>query len=475
MTNGTESRGTKRTSPSLDCADPDDETTESAFKRFRFTYPDVEPQQAPEDVIELPSRMDPDHLFTIEGLEEDDELWDKEAIPIKRAQEEILEEGAEEDAMVQGGVRHKRWWFWDGDVVVRLRKEMRLYKLHARMLGRYLKGFRERLETDDTGETVDGLQVLDEDETVANWDLMCLLLYNPKAFGHPVAHWDDVVAVLALSRRYGCLRFREAAACLLSTVCPTTLPSFTQLHRLGRIVGGSRACRVHVVHLAIEYNLPELLPAALLELADLGTRDIVLGIPTKDGGVVRLDDDVVPHVVLGREQLLKVRREVVFGFLWKIAYPAPGFYAEQITRGCPCAVVRDGYTCQRWLLRLGEDWDSHAEEMWEWRGVHRALRGLGEDAREYVQEYLCHSCRTMLEVEMAKGRRAVWLRLPSMFGLGNWFELQRKGRAAREQEFAWFVRDEEERIQRGEGEEDWSSHNKTVFDSRYHDPGIERC
>ncbi|KAI0050987.1 hypothetical protein FA95DRAFT_1676310 [Auriscalpium vulgare] len=489
-------RGTKRSFVAEDSVasllDPSDgeDFVEQAYKRQRYDY--VRPTPAPEAIMDDPWEWDPDYKFVpdnalpiftesraISSSHKRGLRWNMRDIfytDTPKAESARAKKRRLKRKAAEGGKRHVKWWFADGDVVIRA--EGKMFKVHRKVLEDHLRGMREMLEdaTEQSkdAEKVDGAMVFDDDdESASNWELMCLLLYHPRRWNVKLyIQWDDVRALLALSRRYCCLRFRDAAVHALSTFCPTKLENFD--HRLTNacIIGKQPSTFAAAVNLILEYDIPELLPSALFAVAERSYMEMLFGVP---GDPERrpqeiLDDAILLRIASGRERLLQMRRDVIFASLRTVSHPThDGYVALKMSYGCTGAEIRHAYTCQQWYLRLARDWDEHRDEMFEEGGVTRALQALHPSAWKKMRKHLCPSCWERFVRDMRRGRREVWRRLPMLFGLGDWYELARKASEVRERDFAWYLQEEAKRVRNGEVEVDWAKRENwpdAVFHSR---------
>ncbi|KAI0051616.1 hypothetical protein FA95DRAFT_242867 [Auriscalpium vulgare] len=130
-------------------------------------------------------------------------------------------------------VQHPRWWLNDGDVIISVgrqageREHRVLFKLHKDVLCRHLKPFHDMLSEDSAVPEAGKLDrepvILWETENAVQWSLIATILYTPQEFGVEPVLVEDIENLLEMSVQMQCIRFREAAVSMISTIYPVTL------------------------------------------------------------------------------------------------------------------------------------------------------------------------------------------------------------------------------------------------------------
>ena len=267
--------------------------------------------------------------------------------------------------------------------------------------------------------------------------------------------WRTVTVLLEASRKYVCLPLRAAAIHHLSRLYPTSLEGW---HR--RVAGapapapaGPHAC---ALRLAREYEIAEIMPAVyyMLSMEDEGRLwdgwDVG-GAGAGVGGKVVLPRAEVRTVLRGLGMIRRGRQDAVFDFVRGMGVGPDGTARRRASGRCAGLALR-GYRCGHFLARLAHDWEAEAAAEGG-AGVYRrgdgarhdALKVLGRGARRVAGQYLCGGCRGAFKREMMQGQRRVWFRLPVVFGLGTWFDIEERVRRQRDDMFDWFVKQERER------------------------------
>ncbi|KAI0058033.1 hypothetical protein BV25DRAFT_1994624 [Artomyces pyxidatus] len=334
-------------------------------------------------------------------------------------------------------VQHPDWWYRDGDVIISVSRTLAdpqdriLFKLHRATLGDHLDPFHTLFEIDLPGgpeDTMDDVPViLAYTDTAVQWSLMCLLrqCHDRQEFKFDVLY-DDVVDLLHLSDKYQCLRFREAAVWLLSSAFPTKLENWRKKNAKSRIVGGPSKAIIHIyTDMVLRYNIPEILPALRLSLSGQSPAQLIRGWPDGNGGVLRLPREEVFRIIRGRERLVKARQDVIFETFknFRLGGPERGLWAYCDRQS------GHGNLCKLWLSRLARDWERRGVEVYH---IHSALRILGSEARHAMKKQLCEMCWRVFKQRLTRGQRKVWQSLPYIFGMGDWFEVEKRAKIARE-------------------------------------------
>ena len=166
--------------------------------------------------------------------------------------------------------------------------------------------------------------------------------------------------------------------------------------------------------------------------------------------------EILARILRGRAHLQTARRDIIFGFLQDIPsfpddlgkkpddpdaeYP---FYGYKFSEGCrsPSKIEvpqLDGVSCASALKALmTEMWTLEARRFTKDRLLPKprhALRilPLRVDAqwgnKEEWLEDLCPSCLNKFKFEMMRGQRELWSKLPEIFGMKSWLDIEIESR-----------------------------------------------
>ncbi|KAI0321219.1 hypothetical protein OF83DRAFT_1100772 [Amylostereum chailletii] len=335
-------------------------------------------------------------------------------------------------------VLHEHWQLDEGDIFIKAVRTVNdlshcvLFKVHRTMLAAHLEPFFYMFEDDTapvpTEETREGLPVIvTQQETAENWLLMLQLLYMPRTYGNTgVVIWRDVVALLELSHKYACARFREAAVAFLTSEWPTRLDNF--VHRDSKIMSvPQRNIAARVLDIALRYDIPQVLPAVYMELARYPPPQLLGEWTLDDGERITIAADEVGRILRGREQVLRMRRVYTLRYL-------NGFNAAARVQ-CESRHRCRGYSCAEWMARLARDGEEHAAAFYD--DPAKALQILDERCVSAMRDFVCEECRARFKWSMTDGQKEAWLMVPQAFGLGTWFDVERRAHRTVEALFVW--------------------------------------
>ncbi|KAI0315285.1 hypothetical protein OF83DRAFT_1173967 [Amylostereum chailletii] len=344
--------------------------------------------------------------------------------------------------------RHPHWYLTEGDIIIRA--DHILFKLKHEHLCLHSPVLKKLIEqtVSENKVTIKGVPVLDSDfATAREWALMCLVIYNDNPFPKRPALLEDVVTLLELSRTLQSLFLRHIAMDILASEYPITLAGYQKVALAGRRSIVPIHILIHSIHIALEYEIPMILPVAMMELARHSPSDIILG--HQEGGLLhrtRLrDKEVLARVLLGRERLLNGRHDFTLGFLQKVPLPTDKRTTRHWVSGSTFSpactnppfdvkyaewkkIVEEArLDCRTWLLYVGRDFHKHWDQMYGATESHdvisRAFCPLKDGALRDLEAPLCKKCRDKVREDMHKGMQQLWMSVPSAFGMGTWFDI----------------------------------------------------
>ncbi|KAI0050153.1 hypothetical protein FA95DRAFT_688789 [Auriscalpium vulgare] len=311
-----------------------------------------------------------------------------------------------------------------------------MFRLHKEALAENMEFFESLFEMPHGGDNVDGAPMLEVGETAVQWALICVLLYTPQEFGATPVLYSDIATLLDFSSRFQCIHFREAAVSLLSTFLPTRLENYLQRRRLCKVVGPQHL-HAHVHALLLTHKIPELLPLARFQIACSSLEQLFNGwTDASTGETLRLPRSELARVLRGRDEVLRVRRDIALSCL---RLHMLFRYDFRFTTNCTARRTPLDNDCSIALTDVVTEMRKAADTVYAPR---LALAPLDRATRERLRKLLCGNCRAALRSRMARGQRHIWMCLPQMFGMGDWFEVERHGATVRKLEFQWAMKKE---------------------------------
>ncbi|VDB91640.1 unnamed protein product [Peniophora sp. CBMAI 1063] len=275
------------------------------------------------------------------------------------------------------------------------------------------------------------------DETPEDWELMCRVLFRPDVITAQAHHWDDIGRLLELSRKYNCLSLRHAAVHFLSTAFPTTFKGYknrdTDERMLDKILGLPLYWQAEaLLRFALPYRLMELLPMIRFEVVARHTiEELILGWPENEGRpAMQVPDDELQRLLKGQEALLHMRRRYTLAPLVNISRVDP----VRIS----CTHTNDGYSCHHALALLADELLKN-EKAWTEK---YALHSLDGRISRLMRPYVCTNCFTALKIKLAAAQRQAWKLVPTVFGMGSWYEVEMRAKNVLSADYEWWLNKE---------------------------------
>ncbi|PIL26456.1 hypothetical protein GSI_12214 [Ganoderma sinense ZZ0214-1] len=210
--------------------------------------------------------------------------------------------------------------------------------------------------------------------------------------------FPELFAVIRLSHKYNIEDLLEQGLYILKTFYTTSFHQFTsEAYRNVNLLEPNHVHHIGAVNLARLTNTPSVLPVALYYCCGLSGK-VMDGWTREMGDTEYLSAQDIRAVLTGRDQLARK------GF-WMLV----NIFKEEPSMGCTmrsaCAISLAG------LIR-GTRWDG--------AGDYDVLDSWEPAIKRYAKELdICKQCRDALLKRDVKERRAIWARLPSMFGLSE--------------------------------------------------------
>ncbi|KAJ7070058.1 hypothetical protein C8F01DRAFT_542043 [Mycena amicta] len=298
--------------------------------------------------------------------------------------------------------RSPHYWFDEGSVILQVEStQFRVAKSILAMHSTVLRDmFTLPLPADEPLVENCPVVILPGD-TAEDWARLLSAMY-PKSFLRPEKSlFPLLAAVLRLGKKYDMPRFRQEALSQLKREFPATLDELDQIASNGYwqyIYHGKSAKRTlaGVISLARETGIYSVLPVAFYHLKP--SED------TKD--LLSLSDRVVQ--LEGRLALLRLQEETTMKWLRPCEESEDG-------RKIPCDECAQSTVCQSALKETAFT-------------TLRSIAGKEHVLDEWDEDWeqgLCRFCTEAAKAIHEEGRRECWRRLPSVFGLPDWEELEK--------------------------------------------------
>ncbi|PPQ98086.1 hypothetical protein CVT26_003256 [Gymnopilus dilepis] len=337
------------------------------------------------------------------------------------------------------------FWFRDGNIVIIAGSAA--FKVHRGQLERHSEVFSDlfSLPQPDNPELVDGCPCVELQDSPSDVFYFLSALYDGLYFKKPrSSDFPAVAAVLRLSSKYLVEHLRQHCLARLTCDWPTRLVDWDTRERrctdeTGRYVPRDFCAHpILVIELALDMNLPAILPAALYDLSRYGPSKIMSGttspITAYERVVIRQTNSPLPPfekpVRLSRELLCRTLRgrEATQHYMAR-------FIAKELHCRSPAV------DC---LNRTGEKGDNPSRSCHEsfyfiMLNILRSVGGIAcgrdadplytliqaaemlsrtdfSDGQRQCGLKLCQPCKADFAEATAKAREEVWSLLPQWFG-----------------------------------------------------------
>ncbi|KAJ6455908.1 hypothetical protein C8R47DRAFT_1228074 [Mycena vitilis] len=301
-------------------------------------------------------------------------------------------------------VRADQLWFEDGGIIVKA--ETTLFRLSRGVLIIQSPIFADlfSLPQPSDAETMDGCAVVTIPDAAADATVFFRAIFDSSFFeGYPVRTTFEVLAgVLRLSSKYEVEHLRRRALVHLSSRFPTMLedwdrPGFHRIHTASSKL-------IPLIELAHQCRAPWILPTVYYRLGC----EIETNLSLLIRGKGRLSDDDQISFVRGsslqREETRAVARFLHDPPIIDGCMSSEQCAEEKLSALDDAADECDVSPCIPLDIWIEDDWDR--------------LPGL------------CAVCLPALRDSHEKARQALWARIPKMYGLPPWEELEQLKRAA---------------------------------------------
>ncbi|KDR70044.1 hypothetical protein GALMADRAFT_76823 [Galerina marginata CBS 339.88] len=334
------------------------------------------------------------------------------------------------------------FWFRDGNIVIIAGSAA--FKVHRGQLERHSEVFSDlfSLPQPSDQELVDGCSSVELQDPPSDVFYFLSALYDGLYFKRPrSSNFPAIAAVLRLSSKYLVEHLRQRCLARLDTDWPSKLIEWDSRERRSTDENGRYAPRDHCAHpilvieLALDMNLPTILPAALYDLSRYGPSKIMVGTtsptsafdriisqltasPLPPERPVRLSRDLLCRTLRGRE----ATQRYMAGFIAKELHcraPATDCLnsAEKESSSRPCH--ESFYFIMLNILRsvggiaCGRDADPLYTLI---QAADMLTRTDFSDGQRQCGLKLCQTCKVDFAEATSKAREEVWSLLPQWFG-----------------------------------------------------------
>lgn len=332
--------------------------------------------------------------------------------------------------------RHQDLWFEDGSIVIAGSDIS--FRLHRGVLARHSGVFKDtfQIPQGEQSLTVDGCPAVQLHDPGEHLILLFTILYDgakeyvhlpplvAKAFTHtpsasPLFRRTDAVEfktlriLLRLAFKYDIAHIQAELLTRLGARFAHDFDAWDDESGEGRLIQMRRADAIAVVNLARAYALPQLLPAALFECAQLPAGELLAPVvysrnagPGGAPDAEQLSADDVRLVLTARDALARRAAWVRRLLLDDADYEGPACATGPECRAARYELVRE----------LAGDADSvfHA---------HNPLVRVVEqvaDVMDTEEIHLCEACVEAMKDSQSYERRAVWKELGNILNVENW-------------------------------------------------------
>ncbi|RDB17298.1 hypothetical protein Hypma_001918 [Hypsizygus marmoreus] len=288
-------------------------------------------------------------------------------------------------------------WFDDGSVI--LNAENTLFRVHRSILSSHSSVFDDLLGALSSEVQVDGCPVLTVQDSAEDMSHFLKALTDRSYYREKDAQSIEITSsILRLSMKYCVDHLRDEASSRLQYEFPASLESYDR-RTLGSRIKSGRGYIVDCISLMREVGLISALPTCFLTLGQYRLPDILNGKLRPDGSraILPLEDQRI--CVTGIYELHVAIAQEMYGWV-------------DIEPGDVRTCKRVGCSDSRFRLSASL-----------WKPTNdKPLKML----RQWWPEWLvglCGTCASDAKEEYEAGRRRIWERLPSFFGLPNWKDM----------------------------------------------------
>ncbi|KAL6308611.1 hypothetical protein BKA93DRAFT_877309 [Sparassis latifolia] len=290
--------------------------------------------------------------------------------------------------------RHAKLWFDDGNVIlvagrVAVRVHAGLISCDSLVIRTILKPHQHLLQTSD-------LPTIHLTDSASDLEALLWMMYDGRMYfgltSDPV-EFSVISSLIRLGHKYKIADIRDNALQRLHSCFPTNFEDWCTFNADGSSYITMQANdAIGAVNLARLTRSDTILPSALYACCCLSTRVILHGVRRADGFLEKLSSEDIDRCVEGRLKLMEANtRELAWVLDMKEASPK----------------CKDKETCARKLRKLPGKALLEAQGRIHARAKWRDLDQLG----------VCSRCLEIVKRQELRGRRKVWLKLPSYMGV----------------------------------------------------------
>ncbi|KAF7298288.1 BTB domain-containing protein [Mycena kentingensis (nom. inval.)] len=294
-------------------------------------------------------------------------------------------------------------WFSDCGLVIRA--ENTVYRVSRDFMAIHSPIFRDMLAlpSPPNVETFDGCPLVFLPDSEANFTpfLKALFYHDYLSIGLNSNQLSVLASILRMSHKYEVTSLRKRAATHLSAVFPTTLADYDSLTTKKIDLAVSDLTMYEVIDVARLTGLDWVLPTAFYEAVKLcDERDLLR--------CSMAEDDKLRWVVGCRTMTVNETGEMV-DFLWN----------PLIVPYCARRMCEEARISARRLSEIDRKY-SRAELCF----MPLELWNNGDWKDKNIADDVCAACLTALKRAHTRARESFWRRLPSIFDLPDWDELE---------------------------------------------------
>ncbi|KAH9481913.1 hypothetical protein JR316_0006443 [Psilocybe cubensis] len=294
-------------------------------------------------------------------------------------------------------VRHPDFYFSDGSVVIIVEKTA--FRVHQSLLARHSDVFKGMWEVPQPqrADTYDGCPSVILQDSVNDFVDVMKVLYDTFHFDKinpdtSLSHLITFIAgILRISTKYNMLQLRNKCIDIIQEKFPSSLKGCDEVLTRGIKYVPSEIVRI--IPLARETTVPKVLPWAFYLCAHISVDEILAN------NVLSWRDKAL--CLAGKERLWELQKKETHFFLLDFKQ------APTCTTGCQTRVMvpRQLKLSDIESLRINPH---PLEEYTDWKSL-----------------MICIKCQAMVESQHKEGREKVWQKLPTLFHLGTWDDINK--------------------------------------------------
>ncbi|KAH9485228.1 hypothetical protein JR316_0002135 [Psilocybe cubensis] len=244
--------------------------------------------------------------------------------------------------------------------------------------------------------------------------------------GKPLLYFEAALEVLVASVKLDHQSGREAALEGLETLFPSKgkpvpfKPTIAGCRSNDEERLFYRTFPLQALPVLEECCVPAMLPMAYYHVALLPHEDIVNGVHTIDGKLLKLGANYIDVILKAQKTLKSIRNKVLFKWLYDLVEGDKKLGPRKATLKCANQNMRGNIPCFPFLVRMLELSNANGYT----QGTN-CLEGFHDKAKEIIGEHLCYICLEYVLEQANLCLEESWERLPRCFGLPPWEKLQK--------------------------------------------------